>query len=123
MTEKEAEAIAARIIGINAYRALFPTFDFTHCVYCRESQVEEVAALLRSNRSELHYTLTRVSGLSPGITTLPHCICLERTRSLIIPRPLKVAPRDLDHAVKWVAGAMVRCPPRPLWVPPTTYSL
>lgn len=105
MIDDDLRQLFHRILGTGADLDYWTAhYDFSFCARCHPKNIERAATMLRDNRREISLSI-RARMPSGGdmpdfprlLPSLPYFVCLERDRSLIIPRP-KFVPADIFAA-------------------------
>lgn len=92
-------------------------WDFSFYANCRTQDVDAAAQLLRRNSYSIEERLHSIMNLgfdyvSHWRTGLPYFVCLERERSLIIPRPHIVTPKRFWSTISRYTGSLLSTPKR-----------
>lgn len=112
MNEKEVRRLVYLLTGDDEiYDFLIQWHDFSFWVRCHPAHVETVAETLRAQEIDISNRL-RVeiphSQLSHPLSILPvYFMCLERERSLIIPRPNHISPERFKDVLTPYIGQWV----------------
>lgn len=120
MTDKQLRQLFNTVLGGAEPLDLWTKrFDFGFWAWCRPKNVERAAHMIRESRFEIansvHVLLDgtiRMNGLPVQFVALPYFACLERDRSLVIPRPKFVSENIFEAAIMQHTGDLLSFPKR-----------